>query len=104
MVEHLNAVDGFTEKGTNRGEAGSLTTVLVSDPKDGLFRCFNQFDGLTTFGVECEIGNVIAGGDQLTKDRFFPNDLGIGHDIGGARGLFSERCKIGKTPTILKPA
>jgi hypothetical protein len=84
LGQFLESFKGILDDLLYRHKSRSGPRTPVSNGEYQLLGLFQQFFTAAAFGIECRGADLGANINQLSLDRFFADNFGIGCDVGGA--------------------
>ncbi|CRI63137.1 hypothetical protein THIOKS11170027 [Thiocapsa sp. KS1] len=94
LIECVDALDRAAEQGLDRLEPAAAARLLLGDLEDASLGRIEQLGGIAPHGVVAAVGDIGTGGDHLPQHRGLADDLGVGLDVGRARGLVDDASEI----------
>ena len=104
LKEDLDALHGPAEEAAQGLEAATAALFLLGDLEDPPFRLVQQLRHLPALGVEGDVADAGADGDELAQHRALAHDLGVGLDVGGAGGAGGDDAQVGQAAGVLELA
>ena len=76
--------------------------AALADAEHRLLGQVDQHRRVAAVRLVAHAGDVLAGGDEAAQHRALAHDLGIGLDVGGARGVRRQAAQVAQAPGFLQ--